>query len=82
MAKLGTFDLVTNLIVIAAGSILLMWLGELISEFGVGNGVSLLIFAGIVSVLPGSIGRLLFAFDPSQLPMYIGFLWIFNSDAL
>ncbi len=74
LAKLGTFDLVTNLIVIAAGSILLMWLGELISEFGVGNGVSLLIFAGIVSVLPGSIGRLLFAFDPSQLPMYIGFL--------
>jgi len=76
LAKLGTFDLVTNLIVIAAGSILLMWLGELISEFGVGNGVSLLIFAGIVSVLPGSIGRLLFAFDPSQLPMYIGFLFL------
>jgi len=74
LARLGTFDLVTNLIVIAAGSILLMWLGELISEFGVGNGVSLLIFAGIVSVLPGSVGRLLFTFDASQLPIYIGFL--------
>jgi len=74
LAKLGTFDLITNLIVIAAGSILLMWLGELISEFGVGNGVSLLIFAGIVSVLPSSIGRLLFTFDASQLPIYIGFL--------
>lgn len=74
LAKLATFDLVTNLIVITAGSLLLMWLGELITEFGVGNGISLLIFAGIVSVLPGAAGRLLFAFDPSQLPSYIGFL--------
>jgi len=74
LAKLATFDLVTNLIVITAGSLLLMWLGELISEFGVGNGVSLIIFAGIVSVLPGALGKLLFAFDPSQLPAYVGFL--------
>jgi preprotein translocase subunit SecY len=74
LAKLGTFDLITNLIVITAGSLLLTWLGELISEFGVGNGVSLIIFAGIVSVLPGAAGKLLLAFDPSQLPAYIGFL--------
>jgi preprotein translocase subunit SecY len=73
LAKLATFDLVTNLIVICVSSLLLMWLGELISEFGVGNGVSLIIFAGIVSVLPGSLGKLLLAFDPSQLPAYIGF---------
>jgi K(+)-stimulated pyrophosphate-energized sodium pump len=50
-----------------------MWLGELITEFGIGNGVSLIIFAGIVAVLPGNIGRLFFAFDPSLLPSYIGF---------
>jgi preprotein translocase subunit SecY len=50
-----------------------MWLGELITEFGVGNGVSLIIFAGIVSVLPSSLGKLLLAFDPSQLPAYVGF---------
>lgn len=74
LQPLPVFELVTNLVVIAAGSMLLMWLGELISEFGVGNGLSLIIFAGIVSVLPSSIGRLLFAFDPSQLPAYIGFL--------
>src|SRR6185295_15977549 len=42
-------QLITNMTVIAAGSLLLMWIGELISEFGVGNGVSLIIFAGIVS---------------------------------
>ncbi len=74
LAKLATFDLITNLMVIGAGSILLMWLGELISEFGVGNGVSLLIFAGIVSVLPGAVGRFLFTFNASQLPSYIGFI--------
>lgn len=74
LAKLGTFDLVTNLIVIATGSLLLMWLGELISEFGIGNGVSLIIFAGIVSILPSSLSKLIVAFDPSQLPAYIGFL--------
>jgi preprotein translocase subunit SecY len=74
LAKLAPLNLATDLIVISAGSLLLMWLGELISEFGVGNGVSLIIFAGIVSVLPGNFGKLLLAFDPSQLPAYIGFI--------
>lgn len=74
LARLAPFDLVTNIIIISAGSLLLMWLGELISEFGVGNGLSLIIFAGIVSALPSAAGKLLFAFDPSQLPSYIGFI--------
>lgn len=74
LAKLSSFELVTNLIVISAGSLLLMWLGELISEFGIGNGVSLIIFAGIVSSLPGAISRLLVSFDISMLPSYIGFI--------
>lgn len=74
IAALPTFELVTNLLVIAAGSMLLMWLGELISEFGIGNGVSILIFAGIVAVLPSATTQLAFTFDPSQLPVYIGFL--------
>ena len=42
----------------SAGSILLMWLGELITEQGIGNGISLIIFAGIVSQLPTMIGNL------------------------
>ena len=70
LAPLAPFELLTNLIIIGAGSILLMWLGELISEFGIGNGLSLIIFAGIVSVLPSSISKLFFTFDPSQLPAY------------
>src|SRR3989344_1958400 len=47
--QLTALELMTNVTVIAAGSMLLMWLGELISEFGIGNGVSLIIFAGIVA---------------------------------
>lgn len=42
---------------LTAGSILLMWLGELISEKGIGNGISLLIFAGIVAQLPSMAGQ-------------------------
>src|SRR3989337_2524322 len=66
--------MVSNLLVVVAGSLLLMWIGELISEYGVSNGVSLLIFAGIVSSLPSQITQLLFTFDISQIPLYIGIL--------
>lgn len=72
--QLTGFDIIVNVIVIAAGSMLLMWLGELITEFGVGNGVSLIIFAGIVSAIPSGLAQLAFAFDPSQIPAYLGFL--------
>ncbi len=46
-------------ITLTAGTAFLMWLGEQITEKGIGNGISLLIFAGIVSQLPGGAGRLL-----------------------
>ena len=71
---LGMFSLITNVIVIAAGSVLLMWLGELITEFGIGNGVSLIIFAGIVAGLPNTINQLIFTFNVSQIPLYLGFI--------
>ena len=43
------------IITLTAGSIILMWLGELITEYGVGNGVSLVIFSGIIGRLPGAL---------------------------
>jgi len=64
----------TNVFVIAAGALLLTWIGELISEFGVGNGVSLLIFAGIVASMPSDLSQLVFTFDVSQIPVYLGFI--------
>jgi len=69
-------DKIAGLIIVAAGSILLMWIGELISEYAIGNGVSLLIFAGIVSSFPSDLRQTYLTFDYSQLPTYIAFLFI------
>lgn len=74
LVNLTAFDRITNLIIVIAGSLLLMWLGELISEFGIGNGVSLIIFAGIVSHLPSEVGQILFTFDASQVPVLLMFV--------
>lgn len=76
ISHFSSFDLVINVLVVTAGSLLLMWIGELITEFGIGNGVSLIIFAGIVSALPSVLGQTIFAFDPSLIPMYVAFLFI------
>ncbi|MEK7190146.1 MAG: preprotein translocase subunit SecY [Patescibacteria group bacterium] len=73
LGSLTPFDRLTNLFIIIAGAILLMWIGELVSEFGIGNGVSLIIFAGIVSQLPSWVSQNIFTFDASQLPMYLVF---------
>lgn len=61
---------------ITAGSMLLMWLGEIITEKGVGNGISLIIFCGIVASLPSSVGQLssLVSGDPAKLVTAVGFL--------
>ncbi|MFA5934705.1 MAG: preprotein translocase subunit SecY [Candidatus Paceibacterota bacterium] len=67
----GLMDMVVNIAVITAGSVLLMWIGELMTEFGIGNGTSMLIFAGIVSRLPTSITQLSAAFSISQIPIYL-----------
>lgn len=66
--------LVMNIIIITAGTMLMMWLGEQINERGIGNGVSLIIFAGIVSALPTKFGQLAAGFTASQIPMVVGLL--------
>ncbi len=71
LTPLTPVETVINLLVMVAGSMLLMWIGELVTEFGISNGVSLIIFAGIVSSLPKSISQLLFNYDPSQIPTFI-----------
>lgn len=71
LGQLTTGELMIDLLIITAGSLLLMWLGELITEFGIGNGVSLIIFAGIVTQLPNLLSQLILTYDVSQLPVYI-----------
>lgn len=68
------FQWFVTLLSVAAGTMLIMWIGEIISEYGIGNGISLVIFAGIVAQLPNSIGSLIQLYDPSQLPTIIGFV--------
>ncbi len=73
---LGTFSpfqWFLTLLTVTAGTMFIMWIGEIISEYGIGNGISLIIFAGIVSQLPSSIGSLVQLYDPSQLPTIIAF---------
>lgn len=74
IGEISMLQKIANVSIIVAGSMLLMWLGELISEFGIGNGVSLIIFAGIVANIPNEISQFIFTFDMANLPMYILFL--------
>lgn len=69
-------NLVLTLLVMTAGTIGLMWIGELISEKKVGNGVSLLIFAGIISGLPTMVQQTIATYTSSDLPKIIAFLAI------
>jgi preprotein translocase subunit SecY len=63
----------TQIVTLTAGSMTLMWLGELITEKGIGNGISFIIFAGIVSRAPTAIGGFL---STPNLPLVIGFALI------
>lgn len=70
---LSGFTFLNSILTITAGTIFLMWLGELISEKGIGNGISLLIFAGIVADVPNNIRQMLYTYDPSKIPSYLLF---------
>jgi preprotein translocase subunit SecY len=74
LAPLTPFFTIVDVLLVAAGSILLMWIGELITEFGIGNGVSLIIFAGIVARVPSGISQALFTATAANIPAYVGFV--------
>ncbi len=71
LSNLTPGNMVALMLTITAGTFFLMWLGELITEKKVGNGVSLLIFAGIVSSLPGVVRNALINYDSSDLYLFI-----------
>lgn len=66
--------LISAIVTITAGALFLMWIGEIISEQGMGNGISLLIFAGIVAGMPMNIFQTFVVFDPSKIPAYFMFV--------
>ena len=63
--------LVLNMVIIVGGSMLLLWIGELINEFGIGSGTSLIIMAGIIAVMPSKIAQFFFTFTIDQLPVFL-----------
>ena len=74
ITSLGGFELARTIIIVTAGTMLLMWLGELITEKGIGNGTSLIIFAGIITNIPGATQRTFSTWDPSQIFSYAIFV--------
>lgn len=73
LPDLAGWQTVMLLVTVTAGTLFLMWLGELVSEKHVGNGISLMIFAGIISGLPQAIQQFVLTFDASQLIQVIVF---------
>jgi preprotein translocase subunit SecY len=73
------YESLTMILALTVGSVLLMWLGELITEKGIGNGISFIIFAGIVSRIPATVGSFLASPDWIELFMFgiVGLLIIF-----
>lgn len=76
LPNLTTFSFVTIMLTVTAGTIFLMWIGELITEKKIGNGTSLLIFSGIVAGLPRAIQNVAVNYNPSDLYTYVLFVAI------
>ncbi|OGM89457.1 preprotein translocase subunit SecY [Candidatus Wolfebacteria bacterium GWA1_42_9] len=76
LPSIGTIGLLKDSLIITAGSMILVWIGDLISEQKIGNGVSLIIFAGIVSGLPAVVQQLFVSFSAADLVSYLTFAFI------
>ncbi len=74
ISTLSPMALIGLTLTMTAGTMLAVWMGELITEYGVGNGVSFLIFAGIVSRLPIVFGQSISVFTNEDLFKFIIFL--------
>jgi preprotein translocase subunit SecY len=68
--ELSRFETLTQIVTLTAGSVLLMWLGELITEKGIGNGISFIIFAGIIGRTPAAVGTFLASPDIASIVVF------------
>ena len=67
----GTAFYLNTVLVLTTGTIFLMWLGEQITERGLGNGISIIIFAGIVAGLPSALGNLFELVNAGSMNMFV-----------
>ncbi|OGH24322.1 MAG: preprotein translocase subunit SecY [Candidatus Levybacteria bacterium RIFCSPLOWO2_01_FULL_39_24] len=74
ISTLSSIDILSFVATMTAGTMLLVWLGELISEKGIGNGISLLIFAGIVGRIPVIFGQTISTVNANNFFNLIAFL--------
>src|SRR3989441_5965903 len=81
LPPLDWFQRFEIVVVLTAGSVMLMWLGELITEHGIGNGVSLVIFAGIIAQGPRAVSSVFSQHSTGGLADYLPFI-IFGAIAL
>ncbi len=66
------FQWFTTLLAVTTGTMIMMWLGELITEYGIGNGISLIIFAGIISRLPQALSQVSASTPHQSCPRSLG----------
>lgn len=76
LVELASFDIASMIIIATAGTLLLMWLGELITEKGLGNGVSILIFAGIMAGMPSVATRFFGTIGESPDAIFSGLVFL------
>lgn len=72
LSAFSPFQWFLVLLAVTSGTMLIMWLGEIMSEYDIGNGVSLIIFAGIVAQLPSSLSFLRTWYSADKLPELLG----------
>ncbi|WP_237099630.1 preprotein translocase subunit SecY [Nitrospina gracilis] len=72
----GWYFRLMTMLTLTAGTVFIMWLGEQISERGIGNGISLIIFTGIVAGLPSAVGMSLDLMGTGELSVLIGLLLV------
>lgn len=73
IGSLNPLTLASLIITLAAGTILLMWLGELITEYGIGNGISMIIFGGIIGRMPVLVGQTVSVVTSDQIINILAF---------
>lgn len=76
IGSLNSFDLILLIATLTGGGMLLVWIGDLVSEYGIGNGISLLIFAGIISRLPASAIQFYYSINLANLIPILIFVFV------
>ncbi len=67
LGNLGVFEIISIMIIFTAGTLLTMWIGEIISERKIGNGMSWIIFAGIIAGFLETFRQIIITYDPTKL---------------